>query len=119
MSYTVPASEVIDYLPGDMASFPVYGFEWIDNLHFVRPPDSFLPNPTPYIEAAHAAFLNAGWEGKGEIGLLWIPPFVFPPKSQKPWLGVTVWHVKQTEDGISWLLSPIELPFDGFVRWLR
>jgi hypothetical protein len=33
---------------------------------------------------------------------------VIPPE------GVVVWHVKQLEDGTSFLLSPIELGFDAF-----
>jgi hypothetical protein len=119
MAYTVPKSAIIDYAPEAMAAFPVYGFEYIDNLHFILPPNHVLSEPAPYIEAARAAFLSAGWEGDGEIGLLWLPPFVFPLESQRPWLGVTAWHVKQLEDGISWLLSPVELPFGEFAKWLR
>ena len=118
MSFTVPTSAVIDYSPEAMASFPVYAFEWIDNLHFVMPPGRFLPDPTAHVEAARAALVKAGWEGDGEIGLLWLPPFVFPVGSRSSWLGIALWHVKQLEDGISWLLSPVELPFEGFARWL-
>jgi hypothetical protein len=119
MSYSVSFSKVIEYPPESMADFPVYAFEWIDNLHFVLSPQRFLPDPSAHVAAARAAFLKAGWEGDGEIGLLWLPPFVFPASAQISTLGVAVWHVKQTEDGTSWLLSPIELPFEGFVRWLR
>ena len=70
-----------------------------------------------HIEAARAVFLEAGWHGDGEIGLLWLPPFVFPLESQE-WVGLALWHVKQVEDGTSWLLSPVELPFEGFARWI-
>ncbi len=59
MSYSVPASTVIDYLPRAMAAFPIYVVEWIDNLHFILPPDR-----------TRVLFLQAGWEGKGEVGLL-------------------------------------------------
>jgi hypothetical protein len=118
MSFTIDKTEVITYSPSAMASFPVYAFEWIDNLHFVLPPDRFLQNPSAHIEAARTAFLQAGWDGDGEIGLLWLPPFAFPLDSRPSWIGVTLWHVKQIEDGISWLLSPIELPFDRFAKYL-
>ena len=118
MSYSVPASTLIDYPPSAMALFRVHSFEWIDNLHFVLPPDRFIPDPSAHIAAARTAFLQAGWDGHGEIGLLWLPPFVFPLRSQSSWLGAILWHVKQLEDGTSWLLSPIELPFEGFARWL-
>jgi hypothetical protein len=90
----------------------------IDNLHFVLTPDRFLPDAAAHVEAARVAFLIAGWDGEGEIGLLWLPPFVFPLDLQSSWTGVVLWHVKQVEDGTSWLLSPIELPFKGFARWL-
>ncbi len=63
MSYSVPP-------PAAMAAFPVYAYEWIDNLHFVRPPGRLLPDPAAHVEAARAAFLAAGWEGEGDIGLL-------------------------------------------------
>jgi hypothetical protein len=118
MSYSVPAPSVIDYPAEAMASFPIYAFEWIDNLHFIQPPDRFLPDPSAHVEAARAAFLRAGWEGTGEVGLLWLPTFVFPMRSWPSWEGVALWHVKQVEDGTSWLMSPIELPFEGFARWL-
>ena len=119
MSYSIPASQVIEYTPEAMASFPVYAYEWIDNLHFVLRPERFLSDPSPYIEAARAAFLDAGWDGDGEIGLLWLPRFVFPLAHPSSWVGVAAWHVKQLEDGISWLLSPIELPFEGFARYIE
>jgi hypothetical protein len=119
MSYTVPTSSVIDYPAETLATFPIYAFEWIDNLHFIQPPDRFLPNPSAYVETARALFLEAGWGGEGEVGLMWLPAFMFPLASRPPWVGITLWHIKQVEDGISWLISPIELPFEGFARWLR
>jgi hypothetical protein len=118
MAFSVPASSLIDYPPSAMGSFPVYAFEWIDNLHFVLPPDRFLSDPSAHIAAARTAFRQAGWDGDGDIGLMWLPPFAFPLGLRSSWVGITLWHVKQVEDGISWLLSPIELPFDGFARWI-
>ncbi|MBI1347453.1 hypothetical protein GC163_14335 [bacterium] len=78
MAYSIPAKTVIDYSPEAMALFPVYAFEWIDNLNFVLKPEDFLQDPAAHVAAAQAAFLAAGWDGDGEIGLLWIPPFTFP-----------------------------------------
>ena len=116
MSYTIPASSVIGDPPEVMALFQVYIFEWIDNLHFIQPPERFLADPSAHVEAARAVFRKAGWNGEGKIGLLWLPPFVFPTDARLTWRGLTVWHVKQSEDGISWLLSPISLPFEAFGR---
>ena len=42
---------------------------------------------------------------------MWIPPFMFKGVRTKEFtVGVTIWHVKQREDGFSWILSPIQLP---------
>ena len=114
MSYSINKSKVIAYPPSAMRGFHVYGFEWIDNLHFVRPVSEILPNPSEYIEIARSRFLEAGWDGVGWVGLIWLPPFVFPINQKISPEGVVVWHVKQTEDGVSWLLSPVELPFEEF-----
>lgn len=114
MGYTVPESEVIDYPASALYRFSVYGFEWIDNLHFVLPPERFVTDAAPYLRVVKERFLEAGWEGDGDIGILWLPPFVFPLALKVPPKGVAVWHVKQVEDGVSFLLSPIELPFEEF-----
>ncbi len=118
MAYTIPKHGVIDYAPSALGDFHVYGYEWIDNLHFIRSPEEFLPLPGEqmerYLAAAAERFKKAGWHGDGEIGLLWLPPFVFPLALRIPATGVLLWHVKQEEDGVSWLLSPMELPFEEF-----
>ena len=118
MSYTIPKYEVVDYPAAALREFHVYGYEWIDNLHFARPPGEFLPLPEEqlerYLTIARERFKAAGWHGDGEVGLMWLPPFVFPLGLRIHPNGVIVWHVKQEEDGVSWLLSPIELPFEEF-----
>lgn len=58
-----------------------------------------------------AIFKEMGWEGDGVIELIWLPAFVFPLGQQVPSIGVVVWHVKQSYDGLSYLLSPVALPF--------
>ncbi len=45
-------------------------------------------------------FRQAGWEGDGRIGLIWIPPFVI--KNSDTW-GELVWHVKQRNNGSSFI----------------
>jgi hypothetical protein len=114
MAYTVPEAEVIDYPPTALYGFHRYRFEWIDNLHFILPPARFVKDAERYVAVAKERFVEAGWWGDGDIGILWLPPFVFPLALKVPTKGVAVWHVKQVEDGISWLLSPIELPFEEF-----
>jgi hypothetical protein len=52
-------------------------------------------------------FLKEGWEGDGEVDLMWVPPFILKDQKQGSlFKGVVVWHVKQVNDGISWLLYP-------------
>src|SRR3954467_4242977 len=104
MAYTVPEADVIDYPPSALYSFHVYGFEWIDNLHFILPPAWFVKDAAPYIAVVKERFTEAGWEGDGDIGILWLPPFAFPLALKVPSKGVGVWHTKQVEDGVSFLL---------------
>jgi hypothetical protein len=63
---------------------------------------------------AGARFKEMGWNGDGEITLLWLPPFTFPLELKVPPEGLVVWHVKQEADGVSYLISPIALPFPEF-----
>lgn len=114
MAYTVAKSQLVDYQPEALEAFHLVAFEWIDNLHFISPPEHFIAEPTDYVAVVKRRFRKAGWAGDGSIGLLWLPPFVFPLEMNIPPVGVLVWHVKQENDGISWLLSPIELPFEEF-----
>jgi hypothetical protein len=114
MAYTIDVEKVIDYAPEAIRTFHSYAVEWIDNLHFLVPPSAILPESESYMAVARECFLSAGWWSGGEINLLWLPPFIFPRSMHVGTEGVVLWHVKQEDDGISWLLSPIELPFDGF-----
>ena len=115
MAFTIPAVTVVNYEPEALRSFFVYGFEWIDNLLFLRDPDGFVgADAGKYLEVARERFLEFGWEGDGAIQLLWLPSFVFPLALKISPHGVALWHVKQEEGGISFLLSPIPLPFEEF-----
>lgn len=117
MSYTISLDKIIDYPPEKLREFIPYGYEYIDNRQFALKPDVVLGSAEkalPYIEEAKRAFIEMDWRGDGDIELLWIPPFVFPLALMIPPVGIAIWHVKQEEDGVSYLLSPITLPFDEF-----
>ncbi len=115
MSYTIPKQQVVAYPPVALRSFRAYGFEWIDNLHFLSDPADFIVGEVePYLSIAREMFSEAGWAGDGDIRLLWLPPFVFPLALGVPPEGTVLWHVKQEEDGVSFILSPIMLPFEEF-----
>jgi hypothetical protein len=115
VGYSIPKEQVIRYRPDTLRACDARIYEWIDDLWFTRSPEEFLPhNATEYVEIARERFLEAGWEGDGDIRLMWIPPFVFPQSAHVPPEGLVIWHVKQVEDGTSFLLSPEPLPFPQF-----
>lgn len=109
MAFTIGKNEVINYPAEVLRRF--HCFEWnpIDNLNFSRAPEEFIENPEEYIEEAKKMFLKEGWEGDGEIRLIWIPEFslVDHSKVENSKNGVVLWCVKQMNDGRTWLLSPI------------
>jgi hypothetical protein len=117
LAFSIPKNRVIPYDPEMLHSFSSHILRYIDNLHFLADPSEFINgNTEPYTKIAEERFLANGWEGDGTIQLLWLPSFVFPGELGISPEGVVLWHVKQEEDGVSFILSPIELPFEKFQR---
>lgn len=116
MSYSIDKKNIFPYTKEDLKSFSVYLYEWIDNLHFTHSLIDYVDNHAEIEQIAKQMFLAAGWYGDGEIKFMWLPPFTLPNNiRQKTTNGITILHVKQQEDGLSWLLSPIALDFlDAF-----
>ena len=57
----------------------------------------------------HNLFLSAGWEGDGEIQCIFIPPcFIFGVEDGCCRI---IFHVKQKNNGISWLAIPKWMDF--------
>ncbi|WP_177764921.1 hypothetical protein [Flavobacterium sp. I3-2] len=111
MAYSIKKEDVIKYEPNELRNFKLFIHEYIDNLNFTFKPADFLSNADEYLKFASELFSNAGWYGDGEIQLIWVPPFIFNDyTNNEDANGIVIWHVKQKEDGISWLLSPIEFP---------
>ena len=83
----------------------VCSYQHLDDLSFVRRPedvfDASATDLAAYIEAVARRFKEAGWEGDGTIGIIWLPPFV-GVGVEDTW-GSYVWHVKQSNNGTSWL----------------
>ncbi len=99
--------KIINYPPETLKTFNVSGYEWIDNLCFTIDPAECLDNAADYIKIAKRRFVKAGWDGDGKVELMWIPPFMLDEQKAANFTeGITVWHVKQLEDGISWILHP-------------
>ncbi|HNL37564.1 MAG: hypothetical protein U0U46_07820 [Saprospiraceae bacterium] len=109
MPYSIDKKRTIGYPPESLLTFFRHSFEWIDNLNFALSPSDCLDHAEEYIAVAKKIFLEMGWHGDGEIQLIWIPPFMFDGlRTARFTEGIVVWHVKQQEDGISWLLSPFD-----------
>ncbi len=118
MAYSILKEQIIDYLPEKLNKFYRSSFEWIDNLNFALNPSDCLENAEEYIKIAKTIFTEMGWYGDGDVQLIWIPPFMFSGiRTQKYTRGIVIWHVKQEEDGISWILSPIDF-FSCEKQWI-
>jgi hypothetical protein len=104
----------------------IYSYCFLDDLTFIHKPtpvNEEWRNNSPFpeidnldevIASVKQRFLKEGWEGDGEIGIIWLPPFV--DIGIENTLGTYIWHVKQENNGISWLLSPVKLDFKRIER---
>lgn len=106
----------------------VYSYEHIDDLSFIRSPESVSNDHIlfPYridTERRNAVedivrqkLILEGWDGDGELGIIWIPPFIIEDSDT---YGTYVWHVKQDNNGTSWIASTKYLPFKELERQNR
>lgn len=95
-----------------MANYHFYAYEYLDDLSFMRPARQVFDaweHAEALIEAVQRRFLQLRWEGDGGMQVLWLPPFAGAGEHDN--FGCYVLHVKQLNDGISWLASPVPLPF--------
>ncbi|WP_309398656.1 hypothetical protein [Cerasicoccus maritimus] len=94
----------VDY--GTLDDFPryhVYFFEWIDRLTSFEDAEEALDGWSlkgAFLNHFMHRFQKAGWNGSGNKQILWLPPFSGVGAPSK---GFYVFHIKQKEDGISWL----------------
>ncbi|NTZ06370.1 hypothetical protein [Burkholderia metallica] len=122
MAYSIEIGKMIDYSSTSLKNFHCYVYEWVDNLNFCLPiQEVFLDGWVDYDVEARGKFLAHGWSGDGRVELMWIPPFVLGPILMdgvdeylrvvgEGWKnGLILWHVKQKEDGLSFILSPVKL----------
>lgn len=129
---------ILPYPPEDIKDFFTYDYEWIDEFNFLKRIEKILPNYIEYELEVRKKFLKRGWSGDGEINNIWIPPFLISKiakggeetflkkfhdnsvvgkltTSPKSWTkGLILWHVKQKEDGISFICSPLELDIPSY-----
>ena len=98
--------------PDEVRHWHFYAYEYLDNIAFMPSArESFRAwsDGTQIIAKVEEKFRSLGWEGDGKMQLLWLPPFAGAGPHDN--LGCYVLHVKQQNDGISWLASPHVLPF--------
>ncbi|TCM61163.1 hypothetical protein EC844_12916 [Acinetobacter calcoaceticus] len=104
-------------------SFHVYIYEWIDNYEFLKKcvNEDYGDNYNLILER----FKKSGWNGDGILTEIWLPPFVIGYILKEPidygfnlsetWTkGFIVWHIKQKEDGLSFIGSIKELDFENY-----
>lgn len=98
----------------------VYEYTFLDDLSFIATPAEFFGSRMfadysadqidTVVHEVKEKFLEAGWEGDGSIGIIWLPPFV-DTGTEDTW-GNYLWHVKQSNNGISFILSEQPLEFE-------
>lgn len=89
----------------DFRKYYIYSYEWIDRLSRFEDAEEELkywPLRKAFFAHFRKRFSEAGWQGDGKMQLLWLPPFA---GSGSPTKGFYILHVKQDDDGISWIAS--------------
>src|SRR5580704_6394843 len=102
------------FRPEEIPHLNVYQYHHLDYLSFIRKPEQVIDTRSPeefkkLMAAVKERFLKAGWEGDGSFGIIWLPPFV-DTGIEDTW-GSYLWHVKQENNGTSWVGSKEPLPF--------
>lgn len=98
--------------PKLISDFFVYQYQHLDELEFMplaADTLAHLPRFAEVIKRVKHRLVAGGWEGDGQIRLLWFPPFL-GAGMQDTW-GVGAWLVKQQNNGTAWIASPVALPF--------
>lgn len=104
--------------PEDAQSLFVYSYQHLDDLSFVRRPENVFRETSEaklsqYVEAVKEKLQSAGWEGDGELGIIWFPPFAGVGAEDTN--GAYVWCVKQSNNGTSWLASHFPMSFKALL----
>ena len=100
--------------------YVVYSYQYLDDLSFLRDPylvfeDKPRGSLALFLEFVKARLRKSGWEGDGDLRVLWLPPFVnnVDNAGMDDTFGTYVWCVKQSNNGFSWIASKTPLPFKG------
>jgi len=96
-------------------SYHIYSYTFLDDLSCIKSPYDYFTYEEKYkiddaIRLIGERFKEYGWEGDGSIGIIWLPPFV-DIGIEDTW-GTYIWHVKQQNNGISFLACDVPLDFE-------
>ena len=92
--------------PDSVKKFFVYSYHYIDFHDYTKPAQEVLEHWSrceDFISALKELWLAHGWDGDGVVTSIWLPPFLIEDLNDEA--GHIIWHVKQLEDGTSWLAS--------------
>ncbi len=109
-------SEELDN-PAAIDEFWSYRYEHIDELSYMPRAEDMLGKLGEFdtvLKKVKERFRLEGWEGDGVIRLMWLPPFI-GAGVEDTW-GVGVWFVKQSNNGTSFIVSPVPLPFSRLLE---
>ena len=83
--------------------------DWLDMIASAAKAKRFAKMLPCSESEARSVFGVAGWEKDGDLGVIWLPPMVFEDGENE---GELLWHLKQSNNGTSWLLArrPFVLP---------
>ncbi|MHB0938145.1 MAG: hypothetical protein ACYC6A_17280 [Armatimonadota bacterium] len=98
--------------PEGVEHWHFYAYEYLDDLAFMpsaRETFGDWEDGERIIALVEEKFRQLRWDGDGEMQILWLPPFT--GAGPHDFYGCYALHVKQNEDGISWIASPYVLPF--------
>lgn len=102
----------------------VYKYHFIDGQGTIL--DPYKVNKQNYIQVedekfnqiineVKRQFIIKGWEGDGEMGLIWLPPFIDIGQLEDTFGGY-LWHVKQRNNGTSFIGSTYPLKFPRLIE---
>lgn len=98
--------------PASIQSYYVYTYEHIDILNFLPVAETLLGKYAGFSSLLYQfkqLFRLNGWEGDGDIRLMWFPPFL-KIGAEDTW-GTLAWFVKQTRNGTAFIASPAPIPY--------
>jgi hypothetical protein len=103
--------------PSGVEHWVLYSYEYLDDLSFMPLASEVFKDWADggkIVSAVGERLKKLGWDGDGDIQVMWLPPFAGAGPHNN--FGCYALHVKQLEDGISWIASPYCLPFYRLAR---